>query len=202
MSRGYDSRDTPPRTIPRDSRPQVGLIPHVADTAAASEEALSRTSGLGACCLSSDSGVVGSRSPVSLPGNNPPQVSLGDSHGLIVAGDGSLQVDWGAEESGWPVLGQRTESAPPLFAPRPAKSDPTPIGSSPPPAVIWPSHFAPDGSIWGWGANYRHQLCPIPARIVDGPARRGRHQLGGGGRRILHQPCPSARWDPLGVGTQ
>src|ERR1700732_4452043 len=47
----------------------------------------------------------GSKSNLRLPtGTSRPAVALGDSHGVILASDGSLWV-WGQEDSGWPVLG-------------------------------------------------------------------------------------------------
>ena len=45
------------------------------------------------------------RGRLKLPvGPRPPAISLGFSHGLILASDGSLWT-WGDEELGWPVLG-------------------------------------------------------------------------------------------------
>src|SRR5437879_4121996 len=41
-------------------------------------------------------------------------VALGDSHGVILASDGSLWV-WGEQQSGWPVLGLGTVERQPVL---------------------------------------------------------------------------------------
>ena len=38
------------------------------------------------------------------PGSRAPIVMIGDSHGLVLAPDGSLWT-WGGQDRGWPVLG-------------------------------------------------------------------------------------------------
>jgi alpha-tubulin suppressor-like RCC1 family protein len=102
------------------------------------------------------------------------RVSLGDAHGLVIAPDGSLW-SWGGEELGWPVLGLRTNGAPPLFVPKLRQ-----VGTD----THWVSASAgsdhnlllrDDGSIWSWGANLRHQagIATNQVRLVPGLAVEG-----------------------------
>jgi len=94
------------------------------------------------------------RGRLKLPvGQRPPAISLGFSHGLILASDGSLWT-WGDEELGWPVLGLgKTRTQPQLRR----------IGNE----TNWSSVSAgeyhsfgvkADGSLWAWGGNFCSQL--------------------------------------------
>ena len=86
-------------------------------------------------------------------GPSKPAVALGESHGLILASDGSLW-SWGAEEGGWPVLGLGKVGAQRCLRR---------IGND----TNWVSIAAgfyhnlgvkSDGSMWAWGGNHRYQL--------------------------------------------
>ena len=86
-------------------------------------------------------------------GQRPPAISLGFSHGLILASDGSLWT-WGDEELDWPVLGLGT-----IRTQRELRR----IGNE----TNWVSvsageyhNFAvkDDGTLWAWGGNFRYQL--------------------------------------------
>ena len=100
-------------------------------------------------------------------GARAPTVSIGDSHGLVLAPDGSLWV-WGSEDRGWPILGlPGTNSTPNLVR----------LG----PDTNWVCASAgddhnlalkADGTIWAWGANYRGQLGDgnTGVRLTNGAA--------------------------------
>lgn len=114
---------------------------------------------------------------VELPaGPLTPMLSLGRSHGVVLAPDGTLW-SWGAEDLGWPVLGRGLTNGA-NFSPKLGR-----IGAD----RDWVQVSAgqdhnlavkSDGSVWAWGANYRGQLGngnpgvartqPRPVRSVEG----------------------------------
>src|SRR5262245_58996074 len=94
------------------------------------------------------------RGRLKLPvGSRTPAVSLGFSHGLILASDGSLWV-WGDEELGWPVLGLGKTSSQPRLQRIGHETNWVSISSSE------YHNFAvkTDGTLWSWGGNFRHLL--------------------------------------------
>lgn len=103
-------------------------------------------------------------------GKGTPDIILGDSHGLILASDGSLWA-WGDEELGWPVLGLgkiRTQ-----VQLRRIGNETNWVS-----VATGGSHniaLKSDGTLWAWGQNLYSQLGDgtkitqnIPTRSVPG----------------------------------
>jgi alpha-tubulin suppressor-like RCC1 family protein len=87
-------------------------------------------------------------------GRGAPQIGMGYWHGIILASDGSLWA-WGQNGDGWPVLGLGS-----LHASRKSLRQ---IGHDTDWVSIAVGHshnlaIKSDGTLWGWGANFRHQL--------------------------------------------
>jgi len=94
-----------------------------------------------------------------------PQVGLGHWHGIVLASDGSLW-GFGKNGDGWPVLGMGSvQSAKNLHR----------IGHDTDWVSISVGHshnlaIKSNGTLWGWGGNYRHQLDESTNRVQPIPA--------------------------------
>ncbi len=95
-----------------------------------------------------------------------PAIGLGDSHGIILASDGSLWA-WGDQARGWPVLGLENITNQTCLRRIGKGNDWTSI-------AVGDAHnlaIKSDGSLWAWGANYQHQLGDGTSTTRHAPAR-------------------------------
>ena len=103
-------------------------------------------------------------------GNRHPAVALGDSHGVILASDGSLWV-WGEEDSGWPVLGLGNIHRQSSLHRVGTNNDWVDVAAG----VSHTLALKADGTVWGWGENHTWQLGDgtrtarsTPVRAISG----------------------------------
>ena len=86
-------------------------------------------------------------------GNGTPAVSLGQTHGLILASDGSLW-SWGSDFAGWPVLGLGNVTAQTRL--RRIGKDTNWVSISA--GTAHNMAIKSDGTLWAWGENYTGQF--------------------------------------------
>ena len=94
-------------------------------------------------------------------------VSLGDSHGLILAPDGSMW-SWGGEDRGFPVLGLGKMNHTPNLVRIGSETNWVFVSAGDAHNLALKS----DGTIWAWGANFRGQLGD--GKIAEGSSQTAR----------------------------
>ncbi|MDB6121388.1 MAG: Alpha-tubulin suppressor and related protein-like protein [Pedosphaera sp.] len=99
-------------------------------------------------------------------GQGIPMVSLGESHGLILATDGSLWT-WGADFLGWPVLGLGNVNEQTRLQRIGSDHDWVSISASTEHNVA----IKADGSLWAWGQNLEGQLGDGTVTTRNTPVR-------------------------------
>ena len=137
-----------------------------------------------------------------------PAIVFGYGHGVVLAPNGSLW-SWGEQELGWAALGLGNVATQACLRR---------IGSEKEWRAVAAGNdghnlaLKSDGTIWGWGANFRHQLgantnknCAVPFQCVPGNDWK---QVAAGGTQSLSLKMDGTLWawginwaGQLGIGT-
>lgn len=98
-------------------------------------------------------------------GNHTPMISLGDSHGLVLAPNGSMW-SWGGQDRGWPVLGLGKTNLTASLVRIGSKTEWAYVSAGDDHNLALQS----DGTVWAWGANSRGQLGDgnLGAKLTNG----------------------------------
>jgi alpha-tubulin suppressor-like RCC1 family protein len=133
--------------------------------------------------------VAGTR--LKLPiGNVAPVISMGSTHGIILASDGSLW-SWGDNFLGWPVLAQGHISTQAVLKRIGDELDWVDVSSSRTHCLALKS----DGTMWAWGQNLYAQLGIGPTRDENGRLIRSQEQ-----RANPAPAVPGIDWKQVAAG--
>jgi RNA polymerase sigma factor (sigma-70 family) len=123
-------------------------------------------------------------------GNVRPAISMGATHGLILASDGSLW-SWGDNYLGWPVLGHGNAATQAVLRRIGSDSDWVRVSSSDTHGVALKS----DGTIWAWGQNLYGQLGIGSPLEPNGRVARSKSK-----RAELTPSVPGNDWKDVAAG--